>query len=135
VSTNVSHFDQEGNYVPNFMDKIVGFRLHYRDWKAAGYPLRGPAEVTELFGTHCNPPEGRCELYDPKARAIPLVGRLGVCRGFGCHVSGEATELDNAIAYPTKKCPLGKFDSVVDPPENEEEAKTPLPQVRRNKNG
>ncbi len=115
----MSHFDETGKYIPNYMDRVVGFTIHFKDWIEAGRPFRSPEEVAELFNTHCNPPGQPCELYDPKGRAIPLVGRLGVCKGCGCHVSDDATELDNAIAYPTKACWLNKFAAVVDQPIDE----------------
>ena len=102
----------------NFMGKVAGFVIAFRDWKAAGYPTRSPAWVKELFETHCNPPDGPpCEYYDPDGKnPFTIIGKCppGLCRKCGCHVSDDPDNEVNALRYPTKACPAGKFEAIVE---------------------
>jgi len=111
-------FNDDGTFRPNFMTKIVGFTLTYTQWAVEGFPRRDPTEVSEYFHTYCNPPDAPCELYQPTKRSFPVIGKLGVCDGCGCHVSDDAEEVQNAVTYPNKGCPKKHWLPVVDPEES-----------------
>ena len=94
------------------MDKITGFVIHWKDWKEAGYPKRSPAWIKELFEDHCK----KCEWYDPAGKnPFTIIGKCppGLCVKCGCHVSDDPENEVNALLYPTKPCPVGKFERIV----------------------
>ena len=96
-----------------FMEKITGFVVHWADWAAAGYPKRSPSWVRELFEKPCK----KCEFYEPEGKnefAKAGICPPGLCGKCGCHVSPDHEEQLNALIYPTKPCPMGKFDANID---------------------
>lgn len=98
--------------MPNYMGKIVDFVIHWKDWRAAGYPTRSPAWVRELFAI-CK----GCEWYDPEGKnPFSVVGLCpkGICTKCGCHVSDDPDDDLNALKFPTKPCPVGKFKAIVE---------------------
>ena len=95
----------------NFMSKVVDFMVHYKNWAKAGYPKRSPEWVKELFAI-CK----ACEYYQPEGKnPLSQAGFCppGLCGKCGCHVSDDPAQELNALIYPTKPCPLGKFDAIV----------------------
>jgi hypothetical protein len=90
------------------MDKVTGFLVAFKDWRAAGYPRRSPEWVSELFETHCRP----CPFYDPEGKT-PL-GTVGICGKCGCHVSDNPETMLNKLVLPTEGCPEGKFNASVE---------------------
>ncbi|MHC4120137.1 MAG: hypothetical protein ACYSWO_21800 [Planctomycetota bacterium] len=85
---------------PTIMQKIAGFTISYADWAAEGFPRRSPEWIAEIFAEHCQP----CEWYAPEEKT--LLGRQGVCRRCGCHVSAAPRRLDNKLLLPNTSCPL-----------------------------
>jgi hypothetical protein len=69
-------------------------------WNKAGRPTRTQEEVEAIHNTHCNPPDGRCEWYDPKQKR---------CRGCGCKVTVSSIALVNKIKMATEHCPKEKW--------------------------
>ena len=97
----------------NFLTKGFNALMTLNQWKKAGYPIRDPEDVKEIFETHCRP----CPLYNPDGRAITF-GPRGLCddalefdgvKGCGCHVSPDPEELTNALLVPIHPCPRGLF--------------------------
>ena len=97
--------------MPNFMAKITGFVLHYKDWRAAGYPTRSPEWIRELFAI-CK----ACPYYEPEgSNPFTKMGLCpkGLCGKCGCHVSDDPENEVNTLLYPTKPCPDDRFDATV----------------------
>lgn len=94
------------------MGKVTGFAVTFTDWVRAGRPRRSDDWIAELFNEHCS----KCPEYDPEAKNMPgPFGKKGICRACGCHVAGDNATLPNALTYPNKPCPLGKFGVNVQP--------------------
>lgn len=95
----------------NYLAKIKDFVIHWKDWQAAGYPRRAPSWVKELFEI-CK----ACEWYQPEgSNPFTVIGKCppGICGKCGCHVSDDPNNDLNALVFPTKACPVGKFEASV----------------------